>query len=152
MARFACTRCGKCCISLGRHIRIERSISSAYHYCRVAVTGELLPVAVHPRHREIFESGKKDPSWCPFLRKEEGDLFTCTIYETRPHLCREFMCRTMLIYNRENREAGYVKGRRTLVTSDPVLESAWKEIDSDTSEAALKERLRNHGYRAERLE
>jgi Fe-S-cluster containining protein len=139
-------------MSLGKHIRIERSISSAQHYCHVAVTHELLPVAVHPQHRDLFSSGAKDPSWCPFLRKEDEGLFTCTIYETRPRLCREFRCRTMLIYNREGREAGYVKGKRSLVTDDPVLESAWREIPGDSNDAALKEILRKHGYRAEPLE
>jgi Fe-S-cluster containining protein len=139
-------------MSLGRHIRIERSISSVQHYCRVAVTGELLPVAVHPKHRDLFSSGEKDSSWCPFLRKEEEGLFTCTIYETRPRICREFRCRTMLIYGPEGREAGYVKGRRSLVTSDPVLESAWREIPGDSNDAVLREILLKHGYRAEPLE
>jgi Fe-S-cluster containining protein len=139
-------------MSLGRHIRIERSISSAQHYCRVAVTNELLPVAVQPHHRDLFSSGEKDPSWCPFLRKEEEGLFTCTIYATRPRLCREFRCRTMTIYDFEGREAGYVKGRRSLVTEDPVLESAWREIPGDANDAVLKEILRKHGYWAETLE
>jgi len=57
MAPFACTRCGKCCISLGRHIRIERSLSPVQYYCRVAVNGELLPVSVQPELRELFASG-----------------------------------------------------------------------------------------------
>jgi Fe-S-cluster containining protein len=139
-------------MSLGRHIRIERSISSVQHYCRVAVTGELLPVAVQPQHRELFSSGERDPSWCPFLRKEDEGLFTCTIHGTRPRLCREFRCRTMLIYDRHDREAGYVKGRRSLVTNDPVLESAWREIPADMAEGPLEETLRKHGYRALRLE
>ncbi|MCE5297669.1 MAG: YkgJ family cysteine cluster protein [Methanoregulaceae archaeon] len=152
MARFVCTRCGKCCMSLGRHIRIERSISAAQHYCRVTVTGELLPVAVHPQHRDLFSSGERDPSWCPFLRKEDAGLFTCTIYETRPRICREFRCRTMIIYGPGGREAGCVKGRRSLVTNDPVLESAWREIPPDSNDAVLKEILRKHSYLAELLE
>lgn len=139
-------------MSLGRHIRIERSISSAHHYCRVAVTGELLPVAVQPQHREIFSSGERDPSWCPFLRKDDAGLFTCTIHETRPRLCREFRCRTMLIYDRAGREAGYVKGRRSLVTNDPELESAWQKVPAGKDDAAIKETLGKHGYRVEPLE
>jgi Fe-S-cluster containining protein len=115
------------------------------------VTGELLPVAVHPQHRELFSSEERDPSWCPFLRKEQG-LFICTIHDTRPRLCREFRCRTMLIYNPEGREAGYVKGRRSLITEDPVLESAWRKIPGDSDDAVLRETLRKHGYRAELLE
>lgn len=152
MAQFVCTRCGKCCKSLGRHIRIERSISSAQHSCRVAVTGELVPVVVHPQHRYLFSSGEQDPAWCPFLRKEGENRFTCTIYETRPRLCRDFRCRTMVIYDRDGREAGYVKGRRSLVTRDPGLESAWREIPREADDAVLMDALSKRGYRAEPLE
>jgi Fe-S-cluster containining protein len=139
-------------MSLGRHIRIERSISSAHHYCRVAVTGELVPVSVLSKFRDLFSSGERDPSWCPFLRKDDAGLFTCTIHETRPRLCREFRCRTMLIYDRDGREAGYVKGRKSLVTDDPELESAWQKVPAGGDDAAIKETLGKNGYRAEPLE
>jgi len=139
-------------MSLGRHIRIERSISSAHHYCRVAVTGELVPVSVLSKFRDLFSSGERDPSWCPFLRKDDAGLFTCTIHETRPRLCREFRCRTMLIYDRDGREAGCVKGRRSLVTDDPELESVWQKVPAGGDDAAIKETLREHGYRVEPLE
>ena len=152
MAQFVCTRCGKCCLSLGRHIRIERSISSAQHYCRIAVTGELLPVTVSPQHRDLFSSGERDSSWCPFLRKEGGDLYTCTVHETLPRLCREFRCRTMQIYDRDGRVAGYVKGRRSLISEDRNLASLWSEIPADSGHAAIKEILKRYGYRAEPLE
>jgi uncharacterized protein len=139
-------------MSLGRHIRIERSISPIQHYCRITITGELLPVAVHPQYRGLFSSGVRDPSWCPFLRKDEDDRFTCTIFQTRPRLCREFRCRTIQIYTLDGREAGYVKGRRSLVTNDPDLESVWREIQGHADDTTLKETLQKHGYRAETLE
>jgi hypothetical protein len=139
-------------MSLGRHIRIERSISSIQHYCRITITGELLPVAVHPQHRDLFSSGVRDSAWCPFLRKEDDGRFTCTIFETRPRLCREFRCRTIQIYTLDGREAGYVKGRRSLVTDDPDLESAWRDMQGDADDTTLKETLQKHGYRAETLE
>jgi len=138
-------------MSLGRHIRIERSISSAHHYCRDAVTGELVPVFVLPQFRDLFSSGERDPSWCPFQRKDAAGLFTCTIHGTRPRLCREFRCRTMLIYDRDGLEAGYVKGRRSLVTDDPDLLSAWQKIPAGGDDAAVKETLGKHGYSVEPL-
>ncbi len=139
-------------MSLGRHIRIERSLSPIQHYCRVAVTGELLPVSVLLEQRELFASGDKDPAWCPFLRKDAAGLFTCTIYQTRPRICREFRCRTMIIYDQYGREAGYVKGRRTLVSGDARLKAAWQKIPSGADDTSLKETLQNHGYRAESLD
>jgi Fe-S-cluster containining protein len=138
-------------MSLGRHIRIERSISSAQHYCRIAITGELLPVTVSPQHRDLFFSGERDSSWCPFLRKG-GDLYTCTIHETLPRLCREFRCRTMQIYDLDGQVAGYVKGRRSLISEDPNLASLWSEIPADSGDDEMKEILKRQGYRAEPLE
>ncbi|HNQ26247.1 MAG TPA: YkgJ family cysteine cluster protein [Methanoregulaceae archaeon] len=152
MALFTCTRCGKCCISFGRHIRIERSLSPVQYYCRVAVNGELLPVSIQPELRELFSSGDQDPAWCPFLRKDAAGLFTCTIYQTRPRICRDFKCRTMIIYDQSGREAGYVKGRRTLVSGDGCLETVWHEIPSGADDSSLKEILRKHRYRAESLD
>ncbi len=136
-------------MSLGRHIRIEQSLSPFQHYCRVAVTGELLPVSILPEQRDLFSSGDQDPAWCPFLRKDSSGLFICTIYQTRPHICRDFRCRTMVIYDQNGREAGHVKGRRTLVSDDPCLETVWGEIPPDTDDSSLKEILRKHCYRAE---
>ncbi len=151
MAQFVCTRCGKCCMSLGRHIRIERSISSVQHYCRIAITGELLPVTVSPQHRDLFSSGERDSRWCPFLRRDRN-LYTCTIHETLPRLCREFRCRTMQIYDRDGHVAGYVKGRRSLSSEDRNLALLWSEIPADSDDDDMKEILKRQGYRAELLE
>ena len=139
-------------MSLGRHITIERSLSPVQHFCRVAVTGELLPVSIQPEYRDPYASGERDPTWCPFLRRADADSFICTIYQTRPRICREFRCRTMLIYDQNGHEAGYVKGRRTLVSDDPCLADAWREIPGDADDATLKELLKKHSYRAEPLE
>ena len=150
MAEFICTRCGKCCISLGRHIRIERSLSPIRHYCRVAITGEILPVTIAPEHRELFASGERENGWCPFLRKTVAGIFTCTIHDSRPGICREFQCRTMVILDREGREAGYVSGKSTLSTSDIRLEELWKGLQGSSPEQVIRE-LSRHGYRAEIL-
>jgi Fe-S-cluster containining protein len=153
MAEFICTRCGKCCISLGRHIRIERSLSPIQHYCRIGITGEIIPVTITPEHREIYATGEKDPGWCPFLRRNSIGSFTCTIHDARPGICREFRCRTMVIYDQEGREAGYVSGKTTLTTSDTRLGELWAELlrSGRSSPDQVRQELARHGYRAEPL-
>jgi Fe-S-cluster containining protein len=157
MATFTCTRCGKCCISLGRHIRLERSLSPTSHSCRVQVTGELLPVQVHPEYRALYLSRAPpsfDSSWCPFLRRSEGGAFVCTIYSSRPGICRTFRCCTMRVIDGGGIEAGKVKGRRDLQTDDPRLREIWsREIlplgglpDAEFREKAVH-KLGEHGYR-----
>ncbi|MEM2124752.1 MAG: YkgJ family cysteine cluster protein [Methanolinea sp.] len=127
MTAFPCTRCGKCCVSLGRHIEVVRCTSPRSCVARVKVTGEILHVQVVPSLVPLF-SRREPPSWeegwCPFLRRED-DRFTCTIYPFRPRICREFKCVTMRILGPAGREAGRVKGKASLVSDDPVLRSLW---------------------------
>jgi Fe-S-cluster containining protein len=157
MARFVCTRCGKCCISLGRHIRIERSQSAVQHYIRNAVSGDRVPVTVHPDHRLLYIGEEGDAAWCPFLRKDQAGPFVCTIYETRPQICRDFRCRTMVIYDREGNEAGHISGTTSLSTVDPVLGALWNDLlrtageDRDSRIETLRSGLLRHGYTLEPL-
>jgi len=86
VTKFTCSRCGKCCMSLGRHIRVVKSTSPISFVIRVQVTGETLPVQVIPSLIPLFS--RKDPpvwkmGWCTFLRKEGDNLYTCTIYPFR---------------------------------------------------------------------
>lgn len=150
MAEFVCTRCGKCCISLGRNIRIQRSLSQIRHYCHIGITDDIIPVTISPEHRELYATGESDPGWCPFLRKTMSGNFTCTIYDYRPGICRKFRCRTMIILDREGREVGHVAGRSSLSTSDICLEGLWKELQGSSPEQLIRE-LSRHGYRAELL-
>jgi Fe-S-cluster containining protein len=149
MAEFVCSRCGKCCISLGRHITIERSLSPVQHYCRIGITGDILPVTIGPAHRELYVSGQQDPGWCPFLRKTPSNTFSCTIYDTRPAICREFRCRTMIIRDQDGKEAGHAAGK-SLSTSDTRLVELWEELKGSSPEQMIRE-LSCHGYRAELL-
>jgi Fe-S-cluster containining protein len=151
MAEFVCTRCGKCCISLGKHIRIERSLSPIQHYCRIGITGEIVPVTIDPEHREIHATGECEAGWCPFLRRTPDTTFTCTIHGSRPAICREFRCRTMVIYDGEGKEAGYVSGKSRLTTSDPFLRGLWNDLlrSGHSSPEQIMQHLARHGYRAE---
>jgi hypothetical protein len=127
MATFTCTRCGKCCISLGRHIRIERSLSSVQHYVRNAISGEVMIVTIHPDSRDLF-SEEPEEGWCPFLRREQDGRFTCTIYENRPAVCRNFRCLTMVISGPDGTEVGQIVGKATITTRDAALKELWNNL------------------------
>jgi len=151
MATFVCTRCGKCCMSLGRHIRIERSLSPVQHYIRNAISNDLTLVTIQPERRGLF-SEEPNPGWCPFLRKDSGGLFVCTIYGNRPSVCRDFRCRTAVITGKGGTEVGYVTGTASLTTQDPVLEELWTNLKRRVSGSGpawfrqLQEELSAHGY------
>jgi Fe-S-cluster containining protein len=132
MAAFVCTRCGKCCAALGRHIRIERRVGSRDFYCRLDIGNEHFPARVDRDYEAIFREGLKSQedrrNSCPFLRKNpDGEGFICTIYASRPRICREFRCYRMLIRDRDGNEIGRVKGRRDLGTTDDPLRKIWDD-------------------------
>jgi Fe-S-cluster containining protein len=129
MAAFHCDQCGRCCISLGRHISIERKLSSTSHYCRVAVTREVIPVTIHPEYRDLFLNpppDSTDKSWCPYLRRISDGEFVCTIYPNRPSICRNFSCYSMRILDREGVEVGRVSKGRDLKTNNAELSAKWE--------------------------
>jgi Fe-S-cluster containining protein len=134
--KFECDRCGKCCRSFGEFITIERQINSCDYYCRFGITREFFSVHVQPEHAdaiaEVYEDGEsrgdKNRKKCIFLLKEgQDDGFTCAIYPSRPHICREFQCYRMVIYNTEQQVCGRVIGRNELKTADENLSALWKE-------------------------
>jgi hypothetical protein len=138
MAKFDCTRCGKCCQSFGEFIRIERKLTDRDYYCRYWITNELFLVHVQPEFAEEisdeFSKGgetKKDPAQkgCVFMRKNPaGKGFACAIYPTRPSICREFKCYRMLIHHIPSGELrGKVIGINELKTQDEILAAIWKE-------------------------
>ena len=159
MTEFRCSRCGKCCMSLGRHIQVVRSTPPRSFVIRVLVTRETLPVQVVPSLSSLFS--RKDPpawepGWCPFLRKEGENLYTCTIHPFRPRICREFRCMTMRILDSSGREAGRVKGRSSLVSEDNGLAQIWNDAVAPLAclppgefSRRCREILESHGYGVE---
>ncbi len=160
MATFTCTRCGKCCMSLGRHIRIERNVSGRDLYCRFAITGDLFLARIQPEYKDLFAVTEgMDPHWCTFLRMEPGGAFVCCCYPTRPPFCRSFRCATAILYDRDGAVAGRIKGRRSLDTTDPVLRELWDSTiaaiqPSPDAEwlVRVKRALEPYGYSIEPLE
>lgn len=159
MARFDCTRCGRCCASLGRLIAVERELGAADFYCRNAVTRELALVHVEAAFRDVFEDEtiqREHPDWCRFLRRDpEGTGFVCACYNTRPRLCREYVCATMRIFDTAGTEIGRVGRGKTLLSEDDSLKRCWAERagsisapDEKTWLRLMKEALEQAGYRA----
>ncbi|MFA4861031.1 YkgJ family cysteine cluster protein [Methanoregula sp.] len=150
MAIFECNFCGRCCMSFGKLIRIERQVSGQDYFCRDKTTDELFQAHVLPEfadeiEEEFSEPGKGNPQvtspFCIFQKKDPGGRgYTCAIYPTRPGICRTFTCYRMLIYHRESGEVrGRVIGSRELRTGDARLQEIWKnEIECLPSPTRLQ--------------
>lgn len=136
MAEFVCDWCGKCCRSFGEFIRIERKLTDRDYYCRYGITNDLVLVHVQPEYADavsVTYSEQKPKSEnlekkCTFLQKNpDGNGFVCTIYPTRPPVCREFRCYRMLIHTSGGILAGKVIGQNEIRTTDETLATIWKE-------------------------
>jgi Fe-S-cluster containining protein len=169
MAVFECDRCGKCCVSLGRHITIERQLNDRDYYCRSVIDNAIFLAHVDPKYREEiadeFETGNTchpspEKKTCRFVRKNaEGEGTVCTVYATRPKVCRDFRCYRMLIRTREGTICGRVIGKNTIRTEDVALEKLWNgevtTISYGDPAAWTKKMagiLAEHGYCADPVE
>jgi Fe-S-cluster containining protein len=169
MAEFVCDQCGKCCVSLGPLITIERQLNEQDYYCRSKIDNSLFLAHVDPVYSEEITdefSGDNDtPSGpekksCRFLRmSHQGTGYHCAIYSTRPKVCRDFRCYRMVIYSPEGKVCGRVIGKNTLRTDDTTLGDLWRErispvlysdpvLWNEKVSAILTER----GYRADVVE
>jgi len=165
MKAFECTLCGKCCMHAGGElIEVEKRLTSRDYLCRQKIVGGTFRARVEERFLDIFsETSENDahPSWCPFLRghPEEEGTYVCTIHDSRPSVCRTYICCSMRIFAGDGREVGKVKGRRSLVTEDAALRRCWEEsvapLGTDNDVAWRSEVitiLGRAGYRVEAYE
>ena len=169
MAVFECDRCGKCCVSLGRYITIERQLNDRDYYCRSMIDNAIFLAHVDPKYVEEiadeFETGNTHHSGpekktCRFLRKNpEEEETVCAVYATRPKVCRDFLCYRMLIRTREGTICGRVIGKNTIRTEDVALEKLWNGKIATISyghPAAWTKKvagiLAEHGYCADPVE
>lgn len=137
MAVFECNRCGRCCVSLGPHVTIERQMNDRDYYCRSVLDNAFFYAHVDPEyHEEIadeFESGQisltePEKKTCWFLRKNhEGEGTACAIYASRPQVCRDFRCYCMLVRDRNGAVCGRVTGKNSLCTDNVALQKLWDE-------------------------
>lgn len=169
MAPFTCDRCGKCCVSLGQSITIERQLNDRDYYCRSKIDHAIFLAHVDEEFREEiadeFLAAESSPgdtgkNPCRFLRMSpSGTGYCCAIYATRPKVCQNFLCYHMLIRTRDGVICGRVIGKTTLRTEDPDLEQIWNvEVNPVPFTNALEwikqvtAILAGHGYRAEPVE
>lgn len=173
MTKFVCDWCGKCCRSFGAFIKIERKLTDRDYYCRYGITNDLVLVHVQPEYADEVSGSCSEQKTgsenaekkCPFLQKNPGgNGFVCTIYPTRPAVCREFRCYRMLIHNSKGELVGKVIGEGELRTADEALKTLWKEHiahiprnhQPDTPDAGwmanVMALLGQHGYRGDPVE
>jgi Fe-S-cluster containining protein len=166
MVAFHCDRCGKCCMSLGPLITIERQLSDRDYYCRCKLDNTVFLAHIDQEYCEEIadefasedaaSSGNEKKSCC-FLRKNPHDnAYHCAVHSTWPSVCRDFRCYRMLIYDRDGGECGKVVGRSTLKTTDETLAQIWKDQivllprgDDTCWEKSVFDILAVHGYRGE---
>lgn len=166
METFICDRCGKCCVSLGRSIVIERQFTDRDYYCRSTIDNNVFSARVDPAFEEeiadeFLRQGETpagtQPKACPFLRNVVGgDATVCAIYATRPKVCQSFRCYHMIILDCKGNICGRVIGRNTVRTGDPALENLWEGLvvpipcgDPVEWTGRVAAILADHGYRAE---
>jgi len=87
---IACVRCGKCCfvdmIAYAQPEDFERWRREKRDDILKVVEGEHL---VWAGDRMVSSQTGAFSQTCPFLISE-GDVFKCSIYETRPRICRDY--------------------------------------------------------------
>ena len=165
MQAVECTLCGKCCMHAGGElIELEKRLTSRDFLCRQKIVGGNFRARVEDRFLDAFKDtaeSSRNPSWCPFLRGLPGEegKYVCTVHGSRPLVCRSYTCCAMRIFAGDGREAGKVKGRRSLVTEDAILRRCWEEsvaplaTDDDIAWGAeVAGILGRAGYRVETYE
>ena len=122
-------------MSLGPHITVERQLNDQDYYCRSRIDNSIFLAHIDPEYSEEIAdelSKECDPPYgpekkpCLFLRRSRHDAGNfCTIYSTRPKVCRDFRCYRMLIRTRDGTICGRVIGKNTIRTEDVALENLW---------------------------
>ncbi len=81
---------------MGEVLGIIEQLEQTKFRIQFLITGVEQIVTIDPDKQDQFLNqtipGKKSLS-CPFLRKK-GDEIICTVYATRPELCRMYLCPT----------------------------------------------------------
>jgi hypothetical protein len=117
-------------MGMGRYVTIQRKLDATRYVCTHDLSKEMFHATIERRYRKDFGrvGQERDPGWCPFLMSgDEEGRFACSVHATRPRFCREFRCYSMKILDGTGTEIGRVKGRRTLATGDPELQTVWME-------------------------
>jgi len=131
MVQFVCSKCGKCCKNFGQYIVIDSIINNATFYCTSKLSKEKFVAQVDKDQFRNFKNGReqsKKSNWCPFLRLDDvKPEYICTIYSTRPQICKDFKCSVMDIFDKNRKIIGRTSSNGSLVSQDTTLNNLWKE-------------------------
>ena len=106
---------------MGEIISIREQIRP-YEFRIGYTNGEERVVSVDPDKRVLFgyqQQEEKKFLACPFLRQRAPRERICTVYASRPELCRNYLCSRILVLDQDGKKPG---GYRT----GPVV-SPWKK-------------------------
>ncbi len=100
MVKFECNGCGRCCVSFGEFIKVERKVAAHDYYCRYGITNELFHVHVLPEYgnefaekfEELEANGKNAPQQgCVFMHRKTGvRVFSVVFILTAPPSAKSF--------------------------------------------------------------
>jgi len=91
----ACNRCGTCCSYMADVFAIIDQTGPSEFQIQYLITGVQQIVSIDPDKKQLFTNTTildKNPLACPFLRFDKAGLAMCTIHQTRPDLCRIYLC------------------------------------------------------------
>jgi uncharacterized protein len=154
---FECQCCGECCSTMGEIISIREQIGPGEY--RIGFTdGEERVVSIDPDKKSLFgdlEQGEIRSLACPFLRRTGPEKRICTVHDSRPELCRGYLCSRILIIGTDNKKAGRVPHRtRNFTTEDRVLLDLWSRTirtitvpDEEEWEKVVENVFTQAGYR-----
>ena len=154
---FACQRCGDCYSTMGEIIAVREQPGPGRF--RIGFTnGEERTVALDPDKGELFATIRDDTrksSACPFLRPDGHGLRICTVHDSRPEICRGYLCSRILVLDREgNRKGRILPGTRIFSTTDQALLDLWHRNLRDCTitgdmewEQAVDDLFTRAGYR-----
>ncbi|MDD4127221.1 MAG: YkgJ family cysteine cluster protein [Methanomicrobium sp.] len=130
MAEFVCTLCGRCCMGMGRYVKITGRMSPEKYAVFHELSNEIFYPIVMRQYRDEFSLDERETplEWCPFLlEKNSSGEYHCAVHDTIPSFCRKFKCYIYKIYNSDRNYAGEVKGKSTLVSKDESLKKIWDD-------------------------
>lgn len=156
MNEFVCTLCGRCCMGMGRYVKITGTMGAGRYAARHELSNEFFYATVDRNLRGKFDPLNRDTpeEWCPFLadKDEEGNYY-CSVFDSAPSFCKNYKCCTCRIFGSDGSPAGTVRGRSTIVTDDKELEKLWDSAVNSVLDLDLKEQkhkiadiLKDSGY------
>jgi hypothetical protein len=121
-------------------------------------TGMEQTVSVDPDIRTQFQTvgpGGKKPVACPFLRPLSPKKQVCTVHNSRPELCRSYLCSRILILDKYGKKAGRVlSGTQIFNAENAAVLDLWNTAlrniqvpDDDAWERMVETVFVKAGYR-----